>query len=451
MKKTSNVREIALTTLVTIEKRQAYSQLLLNDMIEKSNLSEKDIPLLTQLVYGVTQRLNSLDFYLAPFIKKKKQGMQDWVLMLLRISLYQKIYLDKIPDHAIINEAVVIAKRRGHRGIANFVNAVLRNIQRTGLPEIDDIKDPVKRISIKESHPEWLVERWIQSYGEAVTQQICRANNKPPYVTARVNRLKIDRESLIEKLEDEGVIAEPGRLSRDALIIKKGILPKTKAFKEGYVTIQDESSMLVAEAVSPKAGMTILDACAGPGGKVTHLAEKSANQGEIIALDLHKHKIKLIDDQAKRLGITMITTKVLDARKSGEQFKEQSFDRILVDAPCTGFGVIRRKPDIKWSKSAKDIEAISQIQSDILETMAALVKKGGRLVYSTCTIGKEENQHIVQKFLKSHPNYEIDVSYHSRMSEEVVENCLLPDGTLQVLPHHFHTDGFYIAVLVKKD
>lgn len=448
--KPNNVREVALTALLAIEKRQAYSQLLLNEMLKKYHLNEKDIPLLTQLVYGVTQRFNTLDYYLEPFILKQKKKMQDWVLMLLRLSLYQMVYLDKVPDHAIINEAVNIAKKRGHRGVVGFVNGVLRNIQRSELRNVQEIKDPIKRLAIGKSHPEWLVERWVQTYGEEVTAAICEANNEPPQVTARVNRLKTTRDNLIMHLEEEGVQATAGELSEVALVIQKGVLPRTNAFKNGYLTIQDESSMLVANALNPIPGMHVLDACAGPGGKATHLAEKLDHQGDVIALDLHKHKTKLIDDQAVRLGIDNIKTKVLDSRLVEQEFETESFDRILIDAPCTGFGVIRRKPDIKWSKTEQDVSAISKIQGDILEAAASLLKKGGKLVYSTCTIEKEENQDVVQNFLASHSEFRMDDSLKTRLPENVIDKSLLSDGSLQVLPHHFHTDGFYIACLTKE-
>lgn len=448
--KTHNVREVALTTLLTIEKQQAYSQLLLNNMLNKYQLNEKDIPLLTQLVYGVTQRKLTLDFYLAPFIKKNKNKMQDWVLILLRMSLYQMVYLDKIPDHAILNEAVNIAKKKGHKGIVGFVNAVLRNIQRSELPNPKLISNPIKRLSVEYSCPEWLVRRWVASFGEEITADICETNNTPPLVTARCNVLSTTRDELIQQLEEEGVKANPGQLSLQSVIITKGILPKTEAFKSGKVSIQDESSMLVAEALGPNEKASVLDACAGPGGKATHLGEKLQNTGQVIALDLHEHKTRLIDQQAARLGLTNIKTKVLDSRKCGAVFEKESFDYILVDAPCTGFGVIRRKPDIKWSKTEKDVMTISLIQRDILNAVAPLLKKGGRLVYSTCTIETSENNDVVQDFLISHPNFKIDDSLKNRLPSQVIDKCRQSDGTIQVLPHHFQTDGFYIASLIRE-
>lgn len=444
------VREVALDILLQIEKNQAYSNLLLNQSIKSANLNDKDIGLLTEIVYGTIQRRNTLDYFLTSFVKKGLTKLDAWVLVLLRLSLYQVVYLDRVPDRAVVHEAVEIAKRRGHKGISSMVNGTLRSFLREGTPSIANIEDPIQKMSIELSHPVWLVQGWIDQFGYEKTKQICEINSVPPFVTARVNQtICQDRNEVIKRLAEEGVTAEVGDLSADAIKIIKGHLPSTKLYKEGWLTIQDESSMLVARALDPNSSDKVLDSCAAPGGKTTHLAEIMNGEGEIIALDLHEHKVSLINEQATRLKLRNIQTKAKDSRKAGELFARESFDCILVDAPCSGLGVIRRKPDIKWQKNAEDIDKVAIIQYDILKSIAPLLKKGGRLVYSTCTIDAKENEHVVKKFLDEHADFTIDHSLVERLPEKVQSLC--NDGMVQLIPSDFHTDGFFIASLTKNE
>lgn len=326
-----NAREVALECLVQIEKNQSYSNLLLNQMIKKYKMDRKDIGLLTEIVYGTIQRKDTLDYYLKPFLKKAKK-IQPWVTSLLRLSLYQIVYLDRVPERAAIYEAVEISKKRGHRGISGMVNGVLRSIQREGLPSFEQISDPIKRIAIETSHPQWLVKKWSAYYGVAATKKMCEINVTAPPITARVNQMKTTVGSLIEKLEQDDVIVEHGDLSCDAIKIAEGNIADTDAFKQGLVTIQDESSMLVARAMDVTDGDLILDSCAAPGGKTTHLAERLAGSGKVISVDLHPHKVKLIEEQVQRLGLENVETKVADSRKVDQLFEVAHFDRILVDA-----------------------------------------------------------------------------------------------------------------------
>ncbi|WKB34892.1 transcription antitermination factor NusB [Terrilactibacillus sp. S3-3] len=261
------VRETALDLLIKIEKKHAYSQLALNEaLLNNSDFSGRDKALVTQLVYGVLQRKLTLNYFLESFVPRKRK-IDDWVRLLLLISIYQKVFLDRIPDHAIVNEAAKIAARRGHRGIVGFVNGVLRQFLRQGPPDLRAIGPEERRLSITYSHPEWLFDLWSKEFGEKTAVAICEANNRAPRVTVRANRLKTEPGLLAERLADEGIQAKPGVLSPDALVIAEGQAAGSACFQEGLLTIQDESSMLVAGAVSPKPGMTILDACAGPGGK----------------------------------------------------------------------------------------------------------------------------------------------------------------------------------------
>ncbi|SFD86531.1 16S rRNA (cytosine967-C5)-methyltransferase [Bacillus sp. OV194] len=445
-----NVRNTAVEVLLKIEQNQAYSNLLLNQSIKKANLSQKDVGLLTELVYGTVQRKNTLDYLLEPFVAKGLKKLEKWVLVLLRMSLYQMVYLDKIPDHAIINEAVEIAKKRGHKGISGMVNGVLRRIQREGTADLSELTHDEERLALQYSMPEWLVQRWITQYGLDNAEKMCAANMEPAPVTGRVNSMRSSREKVLQSLHAEGIEGSNGGLSPDAIKLKKGSLSHSSAFKEGYVTIQDESSMLVARALNPSSNEKILDACAAPGGKTTHIAELLNNTGEVTALDLHPHKVKLIQEQAERLGLTNIKTEALDSRKAGEKFSVSSFDRILVDAPCSGFGVIRKKPDIKWSKKEEDIHRIAEIQMQILDKVAELLKPGGTLLYSTCTVDKEENDEIADAFLKHHPDFEWDKSFNERLPETLQPYLKPAEAQVQILPHYFNSDGFYLACFKKK-
>ena len=442
-----NVREAALELLESIEKNQAYSNLLLNNAIKKNEINQKDIGLLTELTYGTLQRRMSLDFYLQPFLKGNKK-VESWVRQLLRLTLYQMIYLDKIPDRAAIFEAVEIAKQKGHKGISGVVNGVLRNIQRHGLPSIETLEDPIERLSIETSHPLWLVKRWVDQLGIEQAKLMCEINLTAPLQTARVNLTKITKEDCISKLNEEGFQVEASPVIPEAIKCYRGNLANSVAFKEGYITIQDESSMLAAYALGAVENERILDACAAPGGKSTHIGEKMQNTGQIISLDLHEHKVKLIKENATRLELTNIKPSALDSRKVQEHFEKESFDRILLDAPCSGLGVMRRKPDMKYTKKEEDLMQLSTIQLNLLKAVSPLLKKGGILVYSTCTVDREENQHVVESFLEEFVGFEEDLSVKDRMPEAI--RPLVNRFELQILPQDIGSDGFYIACLRKK-
>ena len=446
-KQAKNVRETALELLETIEKNQSYSNLLLHHAIEKNHLPAKDIGLLTELTYGTLQRKMTLDYYLQPFLKNGKK-VENWVLQLLRLAVYQMVYLDKIPDHAAIFEAVEIAKKRGHKGIAAMVNGVLRSIQREGLPSVEEIADPLVRLSLETSHPEWLIRRWSEQFGLEKTKEMAEVNLTAPTQTARVNTAKTTRQECLDRLEAEGYLVEKSPIIPVAIRSLKGNLAASAVFKEGLITIQDESSMLVAYALGAEENETILDACAAPGGKSTHIAEKMQNTGKVVSLDLHEHKVKLINDNASRLGLKNIQPLTMDSKKVSEQFERESFDRILLDAPCSGLGVMRRKPDMKYTKTENDLFQLSKIQTELLAAVAPLLKKGGVLVYSTCTVDQQENENVVATFLKENPEFAGDLQVKNRMPEAI--QPLIHGFDLQIFPQDFSSDGFYIACLRKK-
>lgn len=439
-------RFIAVGILEKIEKNQSFSNLLLNEAVKNRDLSDQDRGLLTELVYGVIQNKLLLDYQLEPFIRNPKK-VENWVTQLLRLSLYQMTQLDKVPTHAIVNEAVRIAKHRGHKGISGFVNGVLRSIDRQGVRSPEEISDPVTHLSIKYSYPKWIIELLIEEVGKEETEKIAQSLSTRAKVSLRVNTTLKPMEQVIEQLSQEGYKVRESKVARDGLVCENGLPVNSDLFKNGTITVQDESSMLVAEATQVSGSDRILDACAAPGGKTTHMATYlNAAEGSIVALDLSKSKLKKVDENAERLGVsTKIETMALDARKSGEVFDAQSFDKILVDAPCSGLGLMRRKPDIRYQKTLEDIYSLQKVQLDILNNVAPLLKKGGRLLYSTCTITLKENNEVIAAFLKENPEFIIEPVYTHK---EMVK--LSKEGFVNLYPHYFDTDGFFIASLKKQ-
>ncbi|SFE40101.1 16S rRNA (cytosine(967)-C(5))-methyltransferase RsmB [Alteribacillus iranensis] len=447
-----NVREEALRILERVEKEGAYSNLLLNHVLNEGRIAEKDSNLLTELVYGTIKRKNTLDYYLGHFINKGISTLDSWVLQLLRLSLYQLIYLDRIPDRAVVHEAVNIAKKRGHKGVSSLVNGVLRSVQRQGVPNIDSSLSTLEKLSIETSHPVWLLEEWRETYGTEQAEKMAYKNLETPYVTIRVNRLQTKKETVKYKLENHhDCQLDDGKLAPEALRVISGHVIGSEVYKTGDITVQDESSMLPSRLLDPKPGMLVLDACAAPGGKTTHMAEMMDNEGDIHAFDIHRKKVGLIDEQASRLGISIIKADALDARKLTSRFETLRFDRILVDAPCSGYGVIRRKPELKWQKQKEDLERFPGIQLSILEEASELLKEGGRLVYSTCTVRKEENEEVVEMFLKNNRDFVRDSSASENFPSPLQEFDKEKDGQVTILPHYFDTDGFFMAALKKKN
>ncbi|MFC4557063.1 16S rRNA (cytosine(967)-C(5))-methyltransferase RsmB [Virgibacillus kekensis] len=443
------VREAIVDLLVRIEQDSGYSHLLIDHEIKSRKIPPRDEALLTEIVYGTIQRKMTLDYYLDSFVDKKKK-IKPWVRMLLRMSVYQMVFLDKIPDHAIIHEAVEIGKHKGHKGIASFVNGVLRSIQRKGIPDTSAIESESKRISIETSHPEWMVKRWISMYGVEVTHDMCQANLERKVSSVRVQPLKITRKDVMDELNSLGFETRPSEFSDQGIIIDKGNVLKTRLFAEGYLSIQDQSSMLVAEMLDVEPEMAVLDACSAPGGKVTHIAEKMQDKGTIQAYDLHKKKAKLIDRKAELLNLSIIDAAEGDARKLQERHQPESFDRILVDAPCSGLGVIRGKPDIKYNKDEEDIERLAKIQLDILNHVAPLLKTNGLLVYSTCTVDKEENNEVVKAFLNSNPDFSLDESFMEELPESIKKSPGVTEAGVQLFPQTFYTDGFFLTRFIKR-
>lgn len=446
-------RGVALQVLTSVEQEGAYSNLQLNEALQRAELSGADSGLATELVYGTISRRNTIDYFLNQYVQKGVGKLETWVRNLLRLSFYQIYYLDRIPDHAAVSEAVKIAKRLGHQGISGMVNGVLRNILRN----VDKLVVPanlptVSQIALEHSHPEWLVEKWVNWLGDEKTADICQANNVPPANSVRVNTTVITRDKLIAEMKDAGLDVIPSKLAQDGIVVRSGgNMALTSWYKNGLLSVQDESSMLVAEALDVKPNMKVLDCCAAPGGKTCHIAERLEGTGQVIANDVHPHKAKLIEDQAKRLGLKQVKCQISDAMELNNQFAKESFDRILLDAPCSGLGVIRRKPDLKWVKTEEDIANIAQLQGELLHAVSELLKPGGILVYSTCTMEPSENNEVVSTFLSQNLNFSLEMEPFLSQLPVVHQEYQNPAKQgFQIFPDDYHSDGFYISRLRKK-
>lgn len=427
----------ALMVLEAVFQEGAYSNIALNAQLTKSSLSDKDKNLVTEIVYGTVARKITLEWYLSHVIKDR-DTLETWVYDLLLLSLYQLLYLYKIPAHAVVNDAVAIAKNRGNKkGAEKLVNAVLRKLSSDPLPDPSLIKRVNKRYSVMYSLPVWLVKKVIGQYGEERAQDIFQSLFVRNKASVRVTQASL----MAEIAEATG--AEASHLSPVGLVKSSGYFAGTDYFKKGQLTIQDETSQLVAPTLSIQGDEKILDACAAPGGKTVHMASYLTS-GQVTALDLYDHKLQLIEENAQRLGLAdKVTTQKLDASKVHEHFPADSFDKILVDAPCSGIGLIRRKPDIKYNKDLQDFSALQRVQLDILSSVCQTLRKGGIITYSTCTIMAEENQEVIQAFLGSHPDFE-QVALDHPCKDIVVNGCLA------ITPEQYLTDGFFIAQVRKK-
>ncbi|UEG67258.1 16S rRNA (cytosine(967)-C(5))-methyltransferase RsmB [Weissella hellenica] len=442
----TNSRALAVRVLEKVN-NGAYSNLQLNSVIKQANLSEKNVHLMTTMVYGVIQHRLTLEYWLTPFVKRP-QKLNPWVRELLFISLYQMQYLDKIPDHAIFDEAINIAKRRGHDGIRKFVTGVLHAVQRQGLPDIKSIDDPVEQLSIQASLPLWLIQTLQDQLGWEKTVAIASAINELPAQSVRVNHAVTTISEVTDLLEAAGFNVEPSQVTPDALLVSGGHVASSQLFKDGLLTLQDESAMLMVPSLAVTPTDYVLDAAAAPGGKTTQIATylDATQGGKVTALDIHEHKAKLIKENALRLHVAdRIETQVLDARKVDEKFADETFDRILVDAPCSGFGLLRRKPEIRYEKSLDDSYQLQKIQKAILDAVASKLKKGGRLVYGTCTILKPENEDVIDAFLADHNDFKL-VPTQTSLDLDVLDER----GMLHIYPDDFGSDGFFVATLVKQ-
>lgn len=437
-------RKAALRVLVNCRTNGAWADAALNVQIRRDGLSGADAALCSRIVYGVLQNQLLLDHYISAYCSQKPDHLQPPLLDILRIGAYQILFLDKIPDSAAVNESVELAKIFKRGQAAGLVNAVLRKISKNkdNLPEIPG-QNPERTLSIRYSHPRWLVKRLLPILGVEETEKFLAANNDVAPMTVQVNPLKTSAEKLTAELTEAGVTVKPHAWVPDCLELSgTGDLTALRAFRDGDFMVQDPAARLVSLIADVKPGQRVLDVCAAPGGKSFSAAFAMGNQGSIQSCDLHENKLKRVRESAERLGITCIEAAPADGRIFKPEW-ENAFDVVLVDAPCSGLGIIRKKPDTRYKK-ADELFSLPVIQTAILENAARYVAPGGTLVYSTCTILPEENEQVSDAFLAEHPEF-------SRESFTLPEPVGKTDGRLTLWPQRHDTDGFYICRMTRKE
>ena len=443
MKKT--VRHLAVDILNQVSASQDFASPLINDCLTENSLSgTPDGRLLTHLVYGVLRYQGHLDWILTKFYRGDFEKMDEGIKNVLRLGIYQIKFSDRLPDFAVVDEAVKIAKIINPEKSA-LVNAVLRNYLRRGqnLAFPSEKKNMAEYIAAFHSHPLWLVKKWIKIFGPEETKSLCSANNELPPLTLRVNTLKISCNDLKQKLSYAGFAPEDTKFSPDGLILNTSANPiqKTDFFEAGLLRIQDEAAQLISYLVNPANSGSILDACAGAGGKATHLAAILKNKGRIVAVDRNPERIADLKREAIRLGINIIDAQAVDLSTDlPDSFKEK-FDCVLVDAPCSGTGTLRRNPEIKWRTTQKDLLYFTSAQKIILQNSSAAVKKGGYLIYCTCSFLPEENENIIDDFLKHNSNFSICPPPVS-INRQLMDN----HGFFRTYPHKHNMDGFFGAI-----
>ena len=444
----SNPRQAACTVLRRIQKEGCYADQMMDRELAEGRLSGPDRGLFAELVFGVLRRQGTLDHILSQLLEQPLGKLEPLAQILLRLGLYQLVYLDRIPESAAVNETVNLTKQAVPRA-SGLVNAVLRNYlrRRDTISFPDPFTAPAASIAARHSHPVWLVNQWLDQLGPEEAEQLAEASSCQPPLTLRANTLRITREELLSRFRDNGIDAVSCRFSPHGLQVEgRHHIPGLPGFREGLFAVQDEASQMAGLLLGAQPGERVLDACAAPGGKATHLAQIMDNQGELLAMDISRNKLPLIQEAAQRLGISIISTRAADLLQSGA-FPANAFDRVLLDAPCSGLGVIRRNPEAKWRLTPADFTRLAATQKTLLKNAARLLKPGGTLVYSTCSTTVEENEAVVRDFL-------------SRQGDCVLENLsdIFPDGRelftaegmFRAWPHRYAMDGFFAARLRKK-
>lgn len=443
------LREVALRVLYETNFKDKYANISLKRHLRLHSFDERDTHLITKLVYGTLEKQITIDWVLKNFADLHK--INPWISNILRMGCYQILFLERVPDSAACNESVKLCKAIGYPGLSGFVNAVLRNISRKKHEfEIESVNgdDPVS-LSLRFSYPEWLIRKWIDDFGLDYTRKIISSVEQDDYTSIRVNTLKTNAVELRQIFEKSEISVTSGLYVEDALrILKAGDIERHPHYRDGFFTVQDESSMLVVTILNPNPGERVLDACAAPGGKTTYISEKMADIGQIVAWDIHENRADIIAKNAARMGSSIICPVKQDACEMIIEYKER-FDRVLVDVPCSGLGVSHKKPDIKLRIKSEDLNSILKVQWSILSNCANYVKIGGVLVYSTCTVNADENQEMIAKFLTSYKNFEIEPL--DDLLPEILREKVSPDGTIQLIPSRDFVDGFFIAKLKRME
>jgi 16S rRNA (cytosine967-C5)-methyltransferase len=437
-------REAAARALFSIQEDGAWSAQAVQRFAD--GLSRRDIALTTALVGGVLQQQAMCDFYLSKFSKLRLKKIQPRILILLRLAVYQIVWMDRIPDSAAVNESVRLAKSLCHADsrTTGYLNGVLRAISR-GKDKLPHPNCETKEefYSLFYSTPRWLTAILIAQFGERETRRLLEANNQPAPTVLRINQLQANTESILRELQEQGVEAETHEKVPNSLVVKgTGSLTKLPCFAEGRVTVQDGASQMSVYALDPKPETLVIDCCAAPGGKSFFVSERMNHTGNVYSCDVFEHKLKKIQEGAQRLGCSNITTFLQDAAVFRPEWEEKA-DAVLCDVPCSGLGIIRKKPEIRY-KNPQELEQLPEIQLAILNNCSRYVRRGGTLVYSTCTILRQENEDVVSAFLDTHPEYTL-----TAFSLPVCGNC--PEGQITLFPHIHGTDGFFVAKFQKID
>lgn len=443
-------RALAVEALLKVETRKAYADFLLDHALNTHSLSAPDRGLLTQLVYGVLRWRGKIDWILDKILRRSLAGMDGYLRNLLRLTIYQILFLDKVPEYAAVNESVELAKRYGGASAGGLVNAVARRLlrEKERLIAPDSKAELISQLSVSWSHPEWLVSRWHAYFGTAETEALLRANNQESPVVLRAHRLKTDRQSLIVKLRAAGLDAAPAPLSPQAIHLRNASsIEQLPGFEEGLFLVQGEASQLVGFLLDPKPGERILDACAAPGGKAAHLAELMEDRGEVVATDISARGIEKVRQNIRRLGLKSVRPVQADVSLELTGALALPYDRILADLPCSGLGTLRSHPEAKWHRVENDIARLSELQKNILDRLSTYLKPGGTLVYSTCTLTREENEEVVEDFLKRHEEFVLEVAadFLPASAKHMVRG-----NYFLALPHRDGTDGFFAARMRKR-
>jgi 16S rRNA (cytosine967-C5)-methyltransferase len=441
----SAARTVAARVLERVLSEGAYAELALDGELDRRQLSPRVIALATELVYGTLRWQRYLDWILAPHSKRRLDGLDPGPLVLLRMTAYQIAFLERVPAFAAVNDAVTLAGRARKPGVGGFVNAVLRSFARRGAAEREPRApaDLVEALALRCSFPSWVAARWMERYGASDAEKLMRALNERPSLTLRTNTLRVTREALAARLETEEKIGtRPTRYASEGLVAEHGGRPGNwRAFADGAFAIQDEASMLVTQLLEAQPGDTVGDVCAAPGTKTTHLAQLMENRGRILAFDPQPARLNLVREAAARLGVTIVQTLDGPAETLAPKFPG-ACDAVLVDAPCSSLGVLRRNPEVKWRRAPGDIVANAGRQQMILNAAATMVKPGGRLVYATCSLEPEENDEVARGLMAAHPDFALDPPSEFPLP-------VSPDGFLRLLPHHHGTDGFTAVRLIR--
>lgn len=445
----SDARTLAVKVLTRVERTDAYLDKMIDYEIKTEQLNDYDKSLLNEICHGVIRWMRRLDWFLNGFYRGQWEKCMPEVKNTLRVALYQILFLNKIPDYAAVNEATEFIKRISTQKHADVVNGLLRTIIRTKEELVYPTReiDEVKYLGIMQSHPNWMVKRWIHRFGFDDAEKLAEANNKRPILTIRINTLKITKEDFFKRLSEKNILYRFCKYAENFVTLR--LMSKIyldEDFISGYYAIQDESAGLVSMLLNANENDLILDMCAAPGGKSTHLSQLLKNKGKIIAVDKYDAKIRKLKENSERLGVTNIEFVQDDAADFHTDIvSSERFDKILLDVPCSGLGVLSKKPDIRWKREIEDILNLARYQKKLLENAAKYLKPNGVIVYSTCTTEPEENFDVIKDFLANNPEFKLDDA-----SKYVSKDLVNAEGCIETFPHKHNIDGSFAARLIKQ-